>query len=129
MLDPGYEVQFKTRPGAVTPVAVHLLLPQVQGAPGLGVALVDTQRPAITTTDYFPGTDTGNAVARALDQGGAAVNFGDVNDPNDDTDFAQTDGLVSANDYLRLQFRGNNAGALAGRRILGVQIMGLFMNR
>lgn len=123
-----YAVQLRTRPGAVTPSAAHLLLPTVVGAPGIGISLVDTQQPPVTTTDFFPGSDTGSTVINAEDQGGAALNFSDVNDPNDATDYARNDRNLGQNGSSFIAFRGNNAGALSGRRILRVQLVALMLN-
>lgn len=125
-----YQAQLRIRPGAgVGADAVHLCLPTVKGAPGIHVAVVDEQQPAATFTDYYPGTTTGATILNFEDQGGGALTFDEVNDPNDDNDYAQFSVARTANQSGSLQFRGNNAGALAGKRILRVQIGALIMNR
>src|SRR5262245_22867075 len=129
MQHPLYMAHARLRPGAVTPNAAHLCLPTVVGNPGLHVALIDTQQPAVTVTDFFPGSDTSAVTTGFEDQGAAAVNFGDVNDPVDATDYATNTAGMLATTQNVLQFRGNNAGTLSGKRILRVQLQALVMNR
>lgn len=109
-------------PGTTTIARVHHYLEAVNDNPGLAVEIVDTLLPAITSsTDYFPGTDTGATTTGWQDQGVAAANFGEIDDRYSEADYHTNSGGLGKQRTLALRFR-SAAAALTGQRILKVDV-------
>lgn len=108
--------------GTPTIANLHPYLQQVAGNPGLALELVDELLPAITDTDFFPGTDTGATETGWKDQGGGSTEFSEIDDRYDTSEYHTNTAALSRQATLVSDHRGNNAGGLAGQRVLTVTV-------
>lgn len=118
----GLAMRFRS-PGTPTIANLHPYLAEVAGNPGLALEIVDELVPDdVTSTDFFPGTDTGQTVTGWEDQSNSTAEFGEVDDRYDTADYHRNAASLSRQSTLANLHRGNDSGALAGRRILRVEI-------
>lgn len=116
-----YACRFRS-PGTPTISALHVPVESVTGNPGLALEIVSTLTPTIGYTDYFPGTDTGASVTGWQDQGGSTANYTEIDDRADATDYHKNTAAVTATATRVNLHRGDNSGALSGKRILRVDV-------
>lgn len=134
--NPGTALAMRVVPGAVSMNEWHSFLLLAAQQPGLAMEVVNDLAPAITRPTAFgqlgyyrPGNDTNAIVTNWTDAGGAAVNAGDVDNPQDLAAYARNSTALTKNTPRNLAFHANNAGALAGRRMLAVTVGGSVMLR
>lgn len=113
----------RVKTGAITLARDHVLIRQVQGTPAFAVDYVTELAPATTTTIYTNKTETTGEVSTGWqDQAGGTVEVADVSDPYNDASYVRNTSAQSRTGQLPIKFRGNDAGALTGRRVLRVRI-------
>jgi len=100
-----------------TPANVHVYVDTISGSPGMGIEITSDapDDTTVTTYTFYPGTDTGSTTTSYTDQGGATLNYTELND-NSDATYGKTttsSGTVT--------FRGADVtGIPAGKRIVSV---------
>lgn len=116
-----YACRFRS-PGTPTISALHVPVESVTGNPGLALEIVSSLTPTIGYTDYFPGTDTGASVTGWQDEGASTANYTEIDDRADAADYHKNTSAVAANATLVNLHRGNDSGALSGKRVLRVDV-------
>ena len=116
----GVATRFRS-PGTPTISHLHVPVESVVGNPGLALEIVSTLTPTISYTDYYPGTDTGATVTGWTDQSAGAANYSEVDD-RADTDYHQNTAALAQGRALNNDHRGNDSGALSGKRVLRLDV-------
>lgn len=117
----GAAMRFRST-GADTISHVHAYIQDIFGNPGIGIEILDVPVPTVTTTNYFPGTDAGASDTGWQDQAAGASDFGEIDDQFSTADYHTPTAATSRQSSKTNRHSGNNAGALAGKRVLRVTL-------
>ena len=119
---PTKAVAMRVKPGAVSVNEWHSFFAEVAGQPGHALEIVDDLTPTIAKDEYAPGSDSDAVTTGWEDQGNAAVNFGDLDDRYDLTEYARNSTAMASTSGRELLFAANASGDLTGERILAVYV-------